>query len=512
MLQYVEKSDSCTTKYNPFSSEIFWVVVILLIILFFGFAQAIKLPVFLDTWWDEILFVDPAANLYFGQGFNSSAWFAQPKDEFWAGYPPLYPVLLYLWMLIFGFSLSVARSLNYVLIAFSSFILWKAVSRLQLIRTAQWRMLLLVLLIISVGNGFDFRPGRPDALMVALSVTALLAYSISRKRIRYLCLIFLSSIFPFSGLGLIAYTFIVSSLVLSYLRFFFLKDFIAIIIGLTIGISGLCSFYIVNGVWQGFVTSVLTNSSLSLPGPNETFTDKILLSISRAFDCDRTFKLLLISLLVMTVYKLIKGELKFQDSFGLVAGFGIPFTMRTIGSYPLYYGWMAYLPVAIYFFSQISTQLRLDVQRWLRPAVLGFAIVLLLFSSPLNLHLFFANWRSLDYSVIDSFVSENINKDDWVMADPLVYYALKKKVEVLFHPFYMRTISEKEKERISVIITKPSSLPSFKVTGDFETISNKLGGSWTDTGHNLVIQTTKSLLSAERIELRIYRKSLHTPP
>ena len=50
-------------------------------------------------WVDEIMFADPAANLLLGNGFTSTAWFDQPRTEFWAGYPPLYQIFLYHWMI-----------------------------------------------------------------------------------------------------------------------------------------------------------------------------------------------------------------------------------------------------------------------------------------------------------------------------------------------------------------------------------------------------------------------------
>ena len=187
-------------------------------------------------------------------------------------------------------------------------------------------------------------------------------------------------------------------------------------------------------------------------------------------------------------------------------GFGIPFAMRTVGSYPLYYDWMACLAIAICVCSETSHLLRSTVQRWLHPTLLGLTVALLLFAPPLKLHSFITHWRTLDYSTIEEFVTKNVSRNDWVMGDPLTYYALKNKAEVVFHPFYTQIISEKEKEKISVIITKPTSSLALKFVGDFETITSKLGGSWSDTGQSLTLQTTKSLFSAERVELRIYRR------
>ncbi|MGZ3472339.1 MAG: hypothetical protein ACXVA6_20420, partial [Isosphaeraceae bacterium] len=53
-------------------------------------------------WQDEVMFTDPAANLYFGQGFTTSAWF-QSRGTLFAGNSPLYSLCLYPWIRVFGF-------------------------------------------------------------------------------------------------------------------------------------------------------------------------------------------------------------------------------------------------------------------------------------------------------------------------------------------------------------------------------------------------------------------------
>lgn len=164
-----------------------------------------------------------------------------------------------------------------------------------------------------------------------------------------------------------------------------------------------------------------------------------------------------------------------------------------MGYCPLYYDWMACFPITICVCSELSNLLRSGVQRWLDPTLLRLTVVLLLFAPPLRLHNFITDWRSLDYSAIEEFVTKNVRRNDRVMGDPLTYYALKNKAEVMLHPFYTQIISEKEEEKVSVIITKPFSSPALKFVGDFETIISRLGGSWSDTGQSLTLQTTKSL-------------------
>ncbi len=69
--------------------EVIILSILLFIFLLIRLVQAFRLTN-LNAWQDQVMFVDPAANLYFGNGLTSSTWFAQTKDKFWAGYPPLY--------------------------------------------------------------------------------------------------------------------------------------------------------------------------------------------------------------------------------------------------------------------------------------------------------------------------------------------------------------------------------------------------------------------------------------
>jgi hypothetical protein len=509
----IKINDSGSKGDLPFISEIIWVIGILVVFLAIGSIEDSRLPLLLDTWWDEVMHVDPAANLYFGQGFKSSAWFAQSKDEFFAGYPPLYPFLLYLWMRLFGFSHSVAQSMSDVLLVFSALILWIATIRLSMIASALWRIFLVSLVLIIFGFDFLPRPGRPDILMAALALIAVLAYSIKTEYLRYLALAGICAIFPFSGIALVAYTVIFSGLVLIYLKRSFFKEFLAIITGLAIGSLGLCGFYYAHGVWRGFLASILTSPSLSLPDSKVTFLDKLLLNLSKVSEdiVMADYKWLLISILAIVIYKFIKRDFKFHSlaSFGLVSSLSIPFLMRTAGSYTYYYNWMACLPVAVCICSESSRILRVN-RGWTRLLLMLWLTYTLLFLPPLKLIAFLGYWRSLDYSVVEAFANKNVIKDDWVVGDPLTYFALKPRVKVFFHPFYARAMSNEEKKRISVIIllAHPRTQIDCVFPADFDSITScYLGGSWSDTGQSLTLKSYKSLSLDEDFELRVYRRN-----
>src|SRR4028119_1304776 len=144
---------------TPSRSESLIVTIVLLVFLLLGFVVASRLPINNGTMVDEIMFIDPATNLYLGNGFTSSAWFAQAKNEFWAGYPPLYSLILFLWMQIFGFSIATAKSLNYVLIIVAGLLLWLSVIRLNLVNSTRSRVTLIAIFLANLEDSFNYRTG-----------------------------------------------------------------------------------------------------------------------------------------------------------------------------------------------------------------------------------------------------------------------------------------------------------------------------------------------------------------
>src|SRR6185369_5087747 len=133
---------------------------------------------------DEVMFTDPAASLLFGRGFTSCAWPHQGCDAFFAGYPPLYPALLYGWMRVLGFGPTAVRALDYVLIVVAVAALWLAVARLDLVPTRRGRLWLVALLFLGYGMTFCYRSARVDCLGIALVSGIVLAHTVRAVRVR----------------------------------------------------------------------------------------------------------------------------------------------------------------------------------------------------------------------------------------------------------------------------------------------------------------------------------------
>lgn len=477
------------TKHTPSRSEKVVLFIILLTFLLIGLAQSRLID--LKFWQDHVMFIDPAANLYFGNGFTSSAWFAETKDKFWAGYSPLYSFLLYLWIKLFGFGIHTARSFNCFLATTCAVILWQAVVRLKLIISSKNRLFLITLVLLQLGYIINKEQGRPDVLMASFAIAALLTYSVQFTKLRYLLLSCLCILFPFAGLALVAYTVVLCSLLLIYLRKSFWKEFIFITIGLFLGFICIYILYSVNGVWYDFINSIIKNPTVALISERAKIG---------GFFGNRIFQILVILCFTLAIYKVIKAQFNWLSvlSFGLVAIFWIPLGMRLAGAFQFSYSWMVVIPLAICVFSSLDDFLRKALARRLSFPILGTILTLCLIISPyLNFVDTLLHWSSPNYSLIEEFVEKNIKlknikETDWIFSDNISYFAVKEKIRIVITKPYLNIIQFQEIKNVSVLIVRPKEL---------SLLQDKLGGKWHKHGESITIKYKKQFA-----ELGIYRR------
>src|SRR4030095_6214232 len=233
--------------------ETWWVILLLLGFLALNLLTSTRYPFVAG---DEVTYSDPAVNLYLGKGFTSTAWFAQSANEFWAGNVPLHPLLLYLWLKLFGLSILSVRSINYVYMAVSSWWLWRFCLRLNLINSARLRLVLLGLIISGFGVLFSYRSGRPDCLAMLIVCLFLTAHLFRRAWLVYLSFFLLGCLSPWVGMQLLPLLG-VSGVVLSlYLGKPFLPRVIAAWLGVAVGFGSLLLFYFSHNVLAEFLTSI----------------------------------------------------------------------------------------------------------------------------------------------------------------------------------------------------------------------------------------------------------------
>ena len=435
------------------------------------------------------MFTDPAANLYFGNGFTSSAWSVQTRNEFWAGNAPLYSILLYYWMQLFGFSIVAVRSLNNVLMTVSALMLWVAVIKLNLV-TATWsRVALIALLFSGYGTSWCARSGRYDALGITLFAASILIYSIPLTWLRCVLLTCIGMFLPMAGLNLLPYAVIFCSLLFIYLGKPILKECFCVAIGIIIGILFLYILFSTNGVWNDFVASA--RGLGGHPGlPNFKNSSK-----------DISFLILLFLSLGLFLSEKKHEIIRFRSplSFGLTSGFTIPMAMLVLGRYPTNYSWMAYIPLSICVCSAIS---KFNPSNWKRFVIIGVLSLACFFGLPFWLTWSIYGGADLDYKQVEALVERNVKENDWVYSNSSTFYAMKSRSNPVFFEAYSFNKSTEEKNKISLLILNPN---------DYEKESRKVGGKWYPSGDGIKPKQPgflglKSSIILSKYNLQVYRR------
>lgn len=437
--------------------------------------------------YDEVLFTDPAVNLYFGEGFISTFWH-QNSNKFFAENSQLYSYILYLWMKLFGFSLLSVRSLNCFLIAFSTFILWISVIKMNLINS-KWARLGLVLFLTSSYNAvFSACNGRYDALQIMLLALFILAFSLSSRIPRFILIIIISILIPFAGINLLPYITVLCFIILIYFGFKFLKEITFIIIGIAIGALSFLAILHINSVLNDFFNGF--NYLRTLRGTVIVLKDP-------------SYYFMLIMGLAIIVYEIMHRTFKFKSAifFGCLIAMIIPIVYNITGHYPNYYSWMACIPLSVCFWSHISKYNYLYTGRY--PIICGL-ICVCLWGIPLFSFLTIFEWDSRNYKYVEAFCKKNISKVDWVYCNSQAYYATKKITHEVYGEEYPFT--EEEKNKISVLIIKPEMSNIY---------IDKFSGIWRATDYikpkkSSIIEWTKSISPkySDLYNLCIYKKDV----
>ncbi|MBD2545959.1 hypothetical protein H6G72_19370 [Planktothricoides sp. FACHB-1370] len=367
---------------------------ILLIILgLFLLINLITVDRFTTVWLDEVMFTDPAINLYFGNGFTSTAWFIQTKEEMWAGNLPLYSLVLFLWVKLFGFSLLTVRSLNYFLIIGSTIMLWLAVIRLRLVNIAWIRIFLIIIFISGYGISLCYRSGRYDCLGIMLGISALFVYSVSLSKLRYFFLMLIGILIVPSGLQVCLFAVIICFLLLIFLRKSFVKEACFMGFGIIIGLMILLCFYYLNGVLDDFISSV--NSLKSVTSGN--------------LPKDPSLPFLYIAALLIIIDQIIKSYIQGNSPiiFGILAGLFVPIIMLIFGRFPTYYSWMVYIPLSVVVCSSMEI-MKFRLKNQISILILISLLLTCMVGWPLQIASAVNYWNDRDYERIENLVVSKI--------------------------------------------------------------------------------------------------------
>ena len=388
-------------------------------VLAFNFILGARLPI---VWIDEVMYTDPAVNLALGRGLVSTAWYAQPSTDFWAGYPPLYAFLLAGWLKVFGVGCVSARSMNFVLLAGVGLMLWWAVRQQDLITTPLYRLAFLSLISLGMGMSWAFRTGRPDMLAAGLTVLVFLVASRPAGRKQGAALVVLGALLPFCQLQLGLYAAVTSGLLTAVWRAKYIRTIFLLGIGVALGLFALLGMYHQLGVLEGFWKSIIVHTSAS--GAHTGFS--LMAGLSAIVLDLAVIPLSAVAAIVGFRVARDGSEYRREWIFGVLLLLLLPFTFRTVGKYHIAYSWMVWIPLSFLTCRWVSLGLAPSGVKHKLCTILLFVAMA---GFPLRSVAAVREWRTRDYRRIEVFVNENVRPDDVIFSDDYAYYAVMKKAK-----------------------------------------------------------------------------------
>jgi hypothetical protein len=444
----------------------------------------------------------------------------------------LYSVVLYGWLKTFGFSVLTVRSLNYVLVAAASVLLWLGTLRLGLLRHRGTRLGLVLLMLTAASPMYLARYGRVDALTLLLASATFLALSIPHARWRTAAMFALAALYPVAGHQLVAFAGVMCVLLFIFLGRAFQRTALLLAGGCLTGLLVLLAFYAFHGVMMTFLTTSVLSTHVvfgdvgrMVKGDQDVYGRlhsrlENLRSLWKSYFVDPSFLPVLVALGVANLWQLVRNR-RLERSvplFGLAVALLLPPIVLNLGKYNFYYTWMGCVPAAVCACRAIEELSGAAVPRYLLCTLLGYAGAV---GFPLRLYETSAAERQ-EFAHIEKFVQEAVRPDDWVYGDAAIYYTAKKRAARYFYSYAYATnkrrlpeIPADERQRITVLIVPVDR---------FQWAAGRVGGEWAPTGEELVLGDVRfeevwetlnpQLITAPEIErwkptLGVYRRRLH---
>ena len=456
-----------------------WCVVAGLLLSFLAFHAATYnwYPV---AWSDEATYSEPAINLAQDRGFTTSAWQFQPSGTFWAVNPPLYGLVLSLWLRITGTSLLAVRSFNFSLFALAVFLVWVAAWRFRLIRFAPLRLVLLVIIELGYGINLSSRSARPDVLGMLGLVLLFLAFSIRSSRQRGSFLFLIAMVIPWTGLHVALYTAVVTLIVRIFHRGVSLGDLLCVGFGLVAGGGLLAGFLAWHHAFAHFQTSVHVVTQAGG-----------LSRLGHAVVC--YFKdLSCLPLILATGFSLAARSAVFAPSerrivltYGLVY-LAVPVVFCLAGDFRAYYAYMIYVPLVLGFgcaWSESKAGGGLGRPTGGRIIFVVSGIAAILVGLPLRLGLTVAFCDVEPRAELENIIASRIGRDDVVFSEDFTFFETKRMTPHVYVPFSAKglcpiglsglDLTAEERSRVNVMIVKPDQADS---------TAQYFGGKWTAVG------------------------------
>lgn len=320
-------------------------------------------------WVDEVMFTDTPIHYVKGMGWTTHAWYSVAHQDPFLLYPPLYSMVMVLWMNIFGTTLIACRSLNLVVMLLIGCGLLR-ICRQMGIRMSLVHVSLLIVLLWRTDDMINmYSNGRPDLLGAAILVF-IVGEMIHHRPIP---IILLSALLFASGIQTVVYLFILLLLTLLLLNDY--REEIKTLsvlsaLGTLLGFLLVCAFmgyhdhltaFVVNAL--SYSTSLMKLAMVTLPVLGDylgfdtaLYVEKIAGNTTDVPFYSRILEIYThsayVSLVGVAIFAFFSVHRKQEGSpvystmiFLFAVVLSIPLLMNLAGRFPTYYYWMAYLPL-----------------------------------------------------------------------------------------------------------------------------------------------------------------------
>ncbi len=457
----------------------------LLLVGMFFLVNLITLSRFPSVWVDQVEFADPAVRLATGHGFTSTAWFGQDSDHFFAGNVPLYSGLLGGWLSLVGSGLVTERLFNILLFIGFMFLAWRFLRTSELVSKPGWRLTAMALLATGHAMAFSFRSGRYDVTGMFLAAAALNLWTARRGRI---FLIAVGMLMPAAGLQMLPATFVACAILLLFQQRDAIKPSAMLLGGCTAGAVGLGILYSSFGVWADFRRSV---SAIGMAA--QSLTDKMR-SIPAAYLHDKSGLLVFAAgLLLLISAARTRATRRRRFVMGaLCLAIMLPAVLQMAGKFPIYYGWMIFVPLTFACTSLASDEWK-NIGLPIRALAACLLTAAMAIGLPLRIVSVIASWNEREPQLLDAFVKANVPPGETVLADFKLYYALRDTGAHPILPTYIPALRPSEREKISVLLLRQADLPAAQ---------RALGDDWEPTGEFLLPPRCPGIFLRSISELR----------
>ena len=449
-------------------------------------------------WGDEVMLVDPVANWYRGHGFASGCWNLQRSTAFFAGYPPLYHLVMIGWVSVLGFSRVVVRSLDVVLATLVGVLLWHASWRLEIVPVARHRLLMVVAALGGYGLFVNYRSVRPDCVGMLVCLGSLLASPLTGGA-RIAALLALGALLPLAGLQVVFYAAVMYAVLTLFWPRQALRAAVPQAVGVVVGAALLATGYSALGVLQDFLAQTIGwQTALGRAGVYD-----LRHRLGALRDPSTLAAFATVVMVVAIQWRDRTGRLRSPAFVALVIALVVPVSLFTMAKFPIYYAWMVYLPLVLCLAASASDPLTLP-EPWRRLFALwrtaAFAVCVV--AIPMFTAVALLQWHQRDPQRVVDAVAPQLRPDDRVLIDPAAFYAAYGRVAAIYDDHY--SFTEPEAQAVTALIVPPWHAAEYQ---------RQLGGRWTDTGAEIITKDEPpqfplvTYILLPKPNLRVYRRA-----